>query len=53
MTDLIAFAVIACVVGLAARYIYKAKKRGVRCVGCPEGGKCSGNCSSCSGCHHQ
>ena len=47
MTNLIAFAVIAAIVGLAAGYVYKAKKRGVRCVGCPSGGNCSGNCAGC------
>ena len=53
MVNVIAFAVIAAIVGLAAGYIYKAKKRGVRCVGCPDGGTCGGNCSCCSGCHKQ
>ena len=47
MVNLIAFAAIAAIVGLAARYVYKEKKRGARCVGCPSGGNCSGNCSSC------
>lgn len=49
MVDLIALAVIAAVIGLAAGYVYKAKKRGVRCVGCPNGG----NCGSCPGCHQK
>ena len=52
MVNLIAIAVIALIVGGAAGYIYKVKKRGVRCVGCPDGGTCGGNCSGCSGCHH-
>ena len=41
--------------------VYKAKKKGVKCVGCPDSGscpynsndsqtKCSGSCSSCSCC---
>ena len=47
MVNLIALAVIGTIVGLAAGYVYKAKKRGVRCVGCPDGGKCSGNCGCC------
>ena len=47
MVNLIAIAVIALIVGGAAGYIYKAKKRGVRCVGCPDGGTCGGNCSGC------
>ena len=52
MVNLIAIVVIALIVGGAAGYIYKAKKRGVRCVGCPDGGTCDGNCSGCSSCHH-
>lgn len=26
-------------------YIGKQKKRGNKCIGCPYGGKCNGNCS--------
>ena len=56
MTNVILFAVLAVIVAAAATYIYKAKKRGVKCVGCPAGAKCGGNCSgSCGsgscGCH--
>lgn len=47
MTDLILVAVIAVIVGGAIAYIRKEKKRGVRCIGCPSGGSCNGNCSSC------
>jgi len=62
MVNLITFLAIAAIVGGAGLYIYKAKKRGVKCIGCPSGadcGKqsghgCSGSCASCSGCaHHQ
>ena len=42
--------VIAAIIGSAALYIYKEKKRGVKCIGCPEGCSCSGNCGSCGGC---
>lgn len=48
--DMIILTVIAVVVGLVIRFLCKAKKRGVRCIGCPEGAKCancSGNC--CAG----
>jgi hypothetical protein len=41
-------AVILIVVG-ALWYIRRAKKRGVMCIGCPEGVKCAGHCSGCSG----
>lgn len=59
MENLIVIAVIAVIVGASALYIYKAKKRGVKCVGCPDSGSCASNscggkCSGCSGkcgCH--
>lgn len=63
MTNLIVFLIIAAIVGGASLYIYKAKKRGVKCIGCPSSGTCakgnghacSGGCASCAGgCpHHQ
>lgn len=61
MDNFIIIAVILVIVGLAGAYVYKAKKKGVKCVGCPDSGscphnsndsqaKCSGSCSSCSCC---
>lgn len=50
MTDLILGLIIAAILIAAIAYIRKEKKRGVRCVGCPDGGTCGGTCSSCSGC---
>lgn len=47
--DLIVIAVVAVTIGLVLWYIHKAKKKGIKCIGCPEGAKCSGGCSSCSG----
>lgn len=52
MTDLIVIAVIAVLVGGAAWYIIKAKKSGKKCIGCPDGGSCSGSCQSCN-CGHE
>jgi len=49
MTDLILILVIAAILAGAILYIRKEKKRGVRCVGCPDGGTCGGNCSDCGG----
>lgn len=48
MIDYVIIAVILAIVGGAAFYIYKAKKSGKKCIGCPDSGKCSGNCSSCA-----
>ena len=48
MANLIVLIILAVIIGCAIRYIYKAKKHGVKCIGCPDGTSCSGKCSSCS-----
>ncbi len=51
MKNLIVIAVIAVIIGLAVVYIIREKKRGVKCIGCPDGATCGGNCSGgCAGC---
>jgi len=51
MINLILVLVLAAIIGGAAAYIYKAKKSGVKCIGCPSAKTCGGNCSGCaSGC---
>ena len=65
MENIIAIAVLGLILGLAAGYVYKSRKRGIKCIGCPDaqvcasnkgvGSACSGckgNCASCSGCRH-
>ena len=51
MIDLILALVIVAIVAFAARYIYKEKKKGVKCIGCPDSGSCStaqsGGCCCC------
>lgn len=47
--DFLLLAVIAVILGLVIRYICRQKKKGVRCIGCPDSGACAGNCSNCSG----
>lgn len=54
MTDAIVIAVVLIVVALAGGYIYKAKKSGKKCIGCPDGCSCSakeqgGCCCGCGG----
>ena len=44
MTDIIVIAVLAVIVGFAARYVYKAKKSGAKCIGCPAAKSCKGAC---------
>ena len=44
-----AFAVlIALIIGAAACYIYREKKRGAKCIGCPSAKTCGGSCG-CGG----
>ena len=50
--DLIIVAILILIIGSAMTYIIRAKKRGVKCIGCSAGSKCPG-CSSntsCGGC---
>ena len=43
MTDFIVIAIVVLIVGSALGYIIRAKKRGVKCIGCSAGGNCSGH----------
>lgn len=40
MENVIALLVLVIILGLAVSYIVKAKKKGVKCIGCPAGGSC-------------
>lgn len=52
MTDFIVIAIIVVIVGLALRYIIRSRKRGVKCIGCPEGCHgCKQNGESACCCH--
>ena len=51
MENAVIIALVAAAIVFAIRYIYKSKKRGVKCIGCPNGCACSGKCSGdCCGC---
>ena len=53
--DIIVAMILVAILGGAIAYIVKAKKRGQKCIGCPDGCSCgkSGGCSgSCGGCNH-
>ena len=41
MADLIVIGILLIIIGAAITHIVKAKKSGVKCIGCPAGGKCS------------
>lgn len=52
-TDYIIIAVIVAVLAFAGWFVYRSKKSGKKCIGCPDscacsGGNCSGGCSGCS-----
>ena len=49
MTNIIALAVIVLILGLAISYIYKEKKKGTHCIGCPS----AGNCHKACNCKHK
>ena len=54
LTDYIALAAIALVIGGAIFYIIRAKKSGKSCVACPDSpncSRCSGSCAGCTACH--
>lgn len=55
MQDVIIIVVVLAILSGAALYVYKAKKSGKTCIGCPAGGCSSKNgCSGCScGCGKQ
>lgn len=46
MIDYIVIGILVVIIAAAAFYVYKAKKSGKKCIGCPS----SGHCRSC-GCH--
>jgi hypothetical protein len=41
MTDIIIIAVVLVILALAGGYVYKAKRSGEKCIGCPESDSCS------------
>lgn len=61
MADYIIAGVVLLLIGAAIAYIIREKKRGVRCIGCPNGGcsqnnnvsGCGGCGGNCSGCHSE
>jgi len=54
MVNLIIVIVLLLIIGAAALYVIKAKKKGVKCIGCPAAGNCpsknGGNTDCSCGC---
>ena len=44
--DILIIAVIVVILGSAILFLRRAKKKGIKCVGCPDSSTCSGNCGS-------
>lgn len=40
MMDVVVILIILLMVGSALRYIIRAKKKGIKCIGCPMAGRC-------------
>ncbi len=50
MVDAIVILIVLVIVGAIALYLYRAKKRGEVCIGCPYGRQCTGkHTGGCSG----
>ena len=47
--DILVIAVVAAIIGLVLWYIHRSRKKGIKCIGCPDGAKCAGNCQGCAG----
>jgi hypothetical protein len=45
MIDLIIILILLLILGGAGLYVYRAKKAGQKCIGCPMAKQCGGRCS--------
>ena len=46
--DYLIIVILAMIIGAVVLYIRKAKKKGIRCIGCPDSKTCNGCCSGCA-----
>ena len=44
MENIIIIAILLIIIGLSGGYVYKAKKNGQKCIGCPDAKSCNGGC---------
>ena len=49
MESLIVVVILLAILIPVIRYVYKEKKRGVKCIGCPYAGQCSKGGAACGG----
>jgi len=48
MENYILIAILALIIGGAGFYVWKAKKSGKKCSGCPDSGQCAKGCGHCN-----
>lgn len=53
MADFIISAILVVIVACIIRYLYKEKKSGATCIGCPHAKQCGGGCNHASGHEHK
>ena len=44
MINAVIIAIVCFILGLAGGYVYREKKKGRKCIGCPHAGSCGGGC---------
>ena len=49
MENIIIVLILLAILSAAGFYIYSKKKKGAKCIGCPDGATCGQHCSGCSG----
>lgn len=47
MENIVIIVLLALIIGSALIYVLKQRKKGVKCIGCPNGENCSGDCCNC------
>ena len=47
MIDIVVTLIVLAIILPASIYIYRAKKNGRKCIGCPDSKNCAGSCPSC------
>ena len=54
LIDYVILGIVILIIGGAVWYIRRAGKKGIKCIGCPDGAKCTGSCPGCCcECNHQ
>ena len=46
--DYLIIAILVVIIGAVVLYIRKAKKKGIKCIGCPDSKNCNGCCGGCT-----